>query len=96
MSIDNIACINNSIFTNAGTYPSYPYTYQMSGLYSSYCIECTSISGPSEYLIYLPTNFIKGQSIHIQCTYSGSYGIGITSTCIIFNGSNQQTVDQWI
>ena len=65
MSVDYLACINNSNFTNAGTYPSYPYTCQMSGLYSSYCIDCTSITGPSEYLISLPTNFVNGRSIYI-------------------------------
>ena len=27
----------------------------------------------------------------MQCTYSGSYGIGITATSIIFYGSNQQS-----
>ena len=91
MSIDYIACINNAYFTKAGTYRAYPYTCQMSSLYSSYCIDCISISGPSEYIIYLPTNFINGQSKYMQCTYSGSCGIGITSTCIILDGSNQQS-----
>ena len=90
ISIDYIACVNNINFTNVGTYPNYTYALQMSSLYSSYCMDVTGITGPSEYFLYLPTNFVNGQFIYVHCTFSRSYGMGKTSTNIITWGSNQQ------
>ena len=72
MSIDYISVIVLSQFTNIGSYPTYPYTYSTNGIVYGYIFDITGISGPSQYIVYLPTGFSNGQSIYMELIGSNS------------------------
>ena len=80
ISIDYIACVN-IYFSNVSKYPNYPNTLQMKP-------EYTSVTGPGDYMLWLPTNFTNNQSSCVHTTFSGSFGLGINGpNNITFHGS---------
>ena len=81
ISIDYIACVNNINYSNVSKYPNYPNTLQMKP-------EYTSVTGPGDYMVWLPTNFTNNQSSCVHTTFSGSFGLGINGpNNITFHGS---------
>jgi len=62
MSIDYISTIVLSQFTNVGSYPTYPYTYSANGIVYGYIFDITGITGPTQYVVYLPTGFTNDRA----------------------------------
>ena len=81
ISIDYVACVNNINLSYVSKYPNYPNTLQMKP-------EYTSVTGPGDYMLWLPTNFTNNQSSCVHTTFSGSFGLGINGpNNITFHGS---------